>query len=120
MELTWYKNCEEEPEEVFAMKWLLAFPALLAAGGMAQAAGIGGRVCPWGWGRGMMWGFPGGMFMMFLLLLLGVVVVYVLLKRQGESRPVEVSRETPLEILKRRYAKGEITREQFEEMKKDL
>jgi len=60
------------------------------------------------------------MFMMFLLLLLGAVVVYLLLKRQGENRPVEGPRETPLEILKRRYAKGEITREQFEEMKKDL
>jgi uncharacterized membrane protein len=28
--------------------------------------------------------------------------------------------EDPLEILKHRYAKGEITREQYEEMKKDL
>ena len=68
----------------------------------------------------MMWGFPGGMFMMILVLLLGMAVVYFLLKKQGESRLVEASRETPLEILKRRYAKGEISREQFEEMKKDL
>ncbi|MBC7189697.1 SHOCT domain-containing protein [Candidatus Aerophobetes bacterium] len=28
--------------------------------------------------------------------------------------------ETPLEILKRRYAEGKITREEFEQMKKDL
>jgi putative membrane protein len=102
------------------MKWLFVFPAFLAAGGTAEAAGFGGWICPRGWGQGLMWGFPGGMFMMFLLLLLGVVVVYLLLKRQGESRPMEASRETPLEILKRRYAKGEITREEFEEMKKDL
>jgi putative membrane protein len=27
---------------------------------------------------------------------------------------------TPLEILRRRYARGEITKEQFEQMKKDL
>ena len=102
------------------MRGLLAFPALLAAGGTAEAAGFRGWGCPWGWGRGMMWGFPGGMFMMILVLLLGLAVVYFLLKKQGESRPVEMSRETPLEILKRRYAKGEISREQFEEMKKDL
>jgi len=102
------------------MRGLLAFPAFFAAGGVAEAAGFAGRGCPWAWGRGMMWGFPGGMFMMFLILLLGLAVVYFLLKKQGESRAVEVSRETPLDILKRRYAKGEITREQFEEMKKDL
>jgi putative membrane protein len=69
----------------------------------------------------MMPGFPGGMaMMMILLLLLGAVVVYMLLKRQGELRSVDSGRETPLEILKRRYAKGEITKEQYEEMKKDL
>jgi len=28
--------------------------------------------------------------------------------------------ETPIEIIKRRYSKGEITREEFEEMKKRI
>lgn len=30
------------------------------------------------------------------------------------------SSETPIEIIKRRYAKGEISREQFEQMKQEL
>jgi putative membrane protein len=102
------------------MQWLLAGSLLLIAGGTAEA-GYGRWVCPWRWGPGMMSGFPGGMaMMMVLLLLLGAVVVYMLLKRQGELRSVDSTRETPLEILKRRYAKGEITKEQYEEMKKDL
>ena len=33
---------------------------------------------------------------------------------------MEAGRETPLDIVKKRYAKGEISKAQFEEMKKDL
>lgn len=46
------------------------------------------------------------------MLLLVLAVFYVLLKKRQEA--------TPLDVLKRRDAKGEITKEQFEEMKKDL
>lgn len=50
--------------------------------------------------------------MMLILLLLVLAVFYVLLKKRQEA--------TPLDVLKPRDAKGEITKEQFEEMKKDL
>lgn len=63
---------------------------------------------------------PGKGYSQLRLFLLAAVVVYVLLKRQGESRPIEVPKETPLEIVKRRYAKGELTKEEYEEMKKEL
>ncbi len=33
---------------------------------------------------------------------------------------MEAGMETPLDILKKRYAKGELTREEFEQMKRDL
>lgn len=35
------------------------------------------------------------------------------IKERGDS-------ETPLEILKKRYVKGEITKDEFEDMKRDL
>jgi putative membrane protein len=76
-----------------------------------------------GWERG--WGpmmFPGGgMFMgMILLIILVVAVVWWLTKGGGAKNRGALQKESPLEILKRRYAAGEITKEQFESMKKDL
>jgi len=38
----------------------------------------------------------------------------------GSHRQGGDPRDPPLEILKRRYASGEISREEFEEMKQDL
>ena len=35
-------------------------------------------------------------------------------------RGPSTSSETPLDVLKRRYAAGEITREQFEQMRRDV
>ncbi len=39
----------------------------------------------------------------------------------AQSAPAHAIRnESPLDIIKRRYASGEITREQFEQLKRDL
>ncbi len=104
------------------MKMISSIAALFTAGGVAEAAEEGTRAWSyaWRWGPHMMYGFPGGMFMMMLLFLVAVVLVYFAFRKQSESRPAEFTRETPMEILKRRFAKGEISKEQFDEMKKDL
>ncbi|OHB68275.1 MAG: hypothetical protein A2Y77_02175 [Planctomycetes bacterium RBG_13_62_9] len=64
------------------------------------------------------WG--GGVVMWLLLLVLVAVLVYVLVKGLGAGGSGSTPRETPLDIVKKRYARGEITKEQFDEMKKDL
>jgi putative membrane protein len=54
--------------------------------------------------------------------ILFVVLVFLLVSsfRSGDRGPAPPPRETPLDILKRRYAAGEITREEYERMRQDL
>jgi len=101
------------------MKILTAIFSLFYSAGLAEAAETTGYNS-WHWGRYMMYGHPGGMFMMFFMFLAVALVLYLVFKKQAEPRHQDQFRETPIEILKRRFAKGEITKEQFEEMKKDV
>lgn len=71
-----------------------------------------------GWGPGGMMGWFGGGIVMvvFWALLIGLIVWMV---REASDRHVH-HRSNALEILKERYAKGEISKEEFDEKKKDL
>lgn len=70
-------------------------------------------------------GYSGGFsffgFFFMLLFWAGIilVVIWIVKQFQAQARGV-VGEESALEILKKRYAKGEITKKEFEEMKKDL
>lgn len=88
-------------------------------GGFGGMMGRGGMMG--GFGSPFM--FMGGLGMLvFWVLLIGGIVWFVqsLGRGQGTSRPDVPAAESLLDILKRRYAKGEISKEQFEEMKRDL
>ena len=72
---------------------------------------------PYGYGGGWM---AFGWFTMLLfwaLVIVGIVVVIRWASARSVSSP-GVAGDTPLEILKRRYASGEITKEQYEAMKR--
>jgi putative membrane protein len=62
----------------------------------------------------------GGHFMGLLIIILLIVVIYLVLKNDRTKKIEGGSADTPLDILKKRYAQGEITKEQFEAMKQDL
>ena len=64
----------------------------------------------WGWGLFMM-------VIWFLILTVIAVVVIKIVREHGNSTRQMAD---PLDIAKQRYAKGEITKEQFEQFKKDL
>ncbi len=68
-------------------------------------------------------GFMGGMwygwiFWLVILVLIIWVIVSQLNKNKRDTQSPQ--QESALDILKKRYAKGEITKEEFERMKKDL
>jgi putative membrane protein len=95
----------------------------VAAIGLALLVSACGRFdCGFGpeWGPMMRYG-GGGMFMgMIFLILVIAAAVWWLTKGAGAGDRGRSPGESPLDILKRRYAAGEITKEQFEGMKKDL
>jgi putative membrane protein len=57
-----------------------------------------------------------------MLVFWGALIVGAILvvRHLGGGMPGSEVRTSPLDILKRRYASGEITREQYEQMRKDL
>lgn len=113
----------------------LAVLALLAVG-LLIGGGLLGRVGAWPLAGGMMGGYPtmhnwdggyltmhrlgGGIAMvLFWAAVIGGIVLLVatLARRPAQDRPAESS---ALEILKRRYASGEIDQEEYERIRNSL
>ncbi len=68
---------------------------------------------------GLGYGYMGLGLIFWILLIVGVILLIKLLIEQDKTTGGEQQR-TAMDILKARYAKGEITAEEFEEMKKRL
>jgi putative membrane protein len=81
-------------------------------GFLAQYYDHYGMMGNWWW----MWIAWIGGFILFVFLIFLVVSGF----RSGGWGAGPPPRETPLDILKRRYAAGEITREEYERMREDV
>ncbi len=80
-----------------------------------MGSGFGNMMGGWGSFGLFAWIF---MIIFWILIILGVVA---LVRHLGGTKQNSVNKDkTPLDILKERYAKGEINKKEFEEMKKDL
>jgi putative membrane protein len=65
-----------------------------------------------GWGMG--WGWIIGLIVL-------VVIIWIVVKALNQNKTSDQpGNKTPLDILKERYARGEIDKQEFEERKKDL
>ena len=78
-----------------------------------------GNMMSWNaWGPGMMLLMV--VFWIAILALIIVAIIYLVRNLQGKNRERTMSKETPLDILKKRYASGEIDKKEFEEKKETL
>jgi putative membrane protein len=72
----------------------------------------------WDYGWGM--GFDFGWLVMGLFWILIILGVIYLIKLIVGGRKTEEKEDTAIEILRQRYAKGEVSKEEFEKIKNDL
>lgn len=97
--------------------------SLMMISGLLVSCGGGyyGPQGPGRWGHMMPYGFGyGGMIMWIIPLIVIGLLVYFIVQAQKTKGQAPTQNESHLDILKRRYAKGEITKEEYESMKKDL
>ena len=108
---------------VFLSIPLIGTHASAQTGQYGGYGGYGG----WGMGPGMMGGYGMGWFggilmvVFWILIIVGLVfLIKWLIQSTGRDRTIGNGGNRSLEILKERYAKGEIDKEEFESKKKDL
>ena len=71
------------------------------------------------WGDGGYMGFGGGFMLLFWVFLI-LLVAWLVKAAMPGSGTAQGREKSALDILKERYARGEIDREEFERMRKDL
>ncbi|HSO20958.1 MAG TPA: SHOCT domain-containing protein [Desulfosarcina sp.] len=102
-------------------RWFaIGLPGLsLLVSGCSRRPGGGGYMQ--GWDHMMGPGAYGGMFMWLLVIVVIAVVLYLVFNRNRTGGDLHGGHgEAALDILKRRYAKGEISRDDFDRMKRDI
>lgn len=91
--------------------------ALVSQASAQMGRGMGPDMMGWGW-WGMGWIF---MIIFWGLVIAGLIFLIRWLAGLGRSRPShDKAQDSALEILRQRYAKGEINKDEFEEKKRDL
>lgn len=87
---------------------------------LAHAQGYGpGMMGGWGWGGGAGFGIV-GMVLWWVLIIVVIVLLVKWIFGTSPSHGGHDSRDRALDILRERYARGEIDKKEFEDRKRDL
>lgn len=93
---------------------------LAAAFAQGQPQGYGMGPGMMGWGCGMGWPWPIMKFAFWIAVIAGVVFFARWLTLSAKRRRGSAPEESALDILKKRHAKGEISKDEYEKIKKDI
>ena len=88
---------------------VLMQPLAFSQGRSYGYMGDGWHMMNYGYGGLLMW-------LLFILGIILLIFIVIKLPKGNEQR----LHESPLEVLKKRYARGEINKEEFERMKQDI
>lgn len=87
---------------------------LMHYGGNGEGVGPGMM----NWWHGFGWGMPVMFFIFWIAVIVGIIFLIRWLSASVGSKVTET--ESAIDIIKKRYARGEINKEEFEEKLKDL
>ncbi len=96
---------------------LILIPLLMMGGMMGGMGMMGGGMMNDGMMGGMGMMLLGLLFLLFVLAGVALLVVWAVRRSGGD---LGSGREDPVEILRARYARGEVGREEFERIRDDL
>ena len=75
----------------------------------------------WGWNGNGDWWWIGGIFMVIFWIAVILLIIWLVRRASGHHMGMwHEGSSNALEIAKTRYAKGEITQEEFDKIKKNL
>ena len=95
----------------------ITYVLMSQAGAQMMGRGMGPDMMGWGW-WGMGWIF---MIIFWGLIIVGLIFLIRWLAGLSRSRAsYDKTQDSALEILRQRYTKGEINKDEFEEKKRDL
>ena len=87
---------------------------------------MGGMMGRWGDGMWSWGGWGMGLGAIFMLVFWGIIIAAIVLvvrwmaQPSGGAHPPTTKEESALEILQKRYARGEINKEEYEQKRRDL
>lgn len=103
---------------ISVMAGFFSSTTLAFAQGQAQGYGMGPGMMGWGWGMGWPWAVM--MFIFWIAVIVGVVFFVRWLALLSNKSHRGASEDSALDILKKRYAGGEINKDEYEKIKKDI